>query len=135
MDTEQEYVARAFRGDRLLCGRVVISVRFHDHDRRLGLTRRERRILRARFDGELAPELRGALAIVAGCRGAAAQRAAERIEPLTLVMEDPREGRIAVKAGVMPPDLPARGAVRDLAFGLHEIGDAQRATPTRLVLH
>ena len=38
--------ARAYRGGRLVCGCVHVAIRFDD---RLGLTRRERRIVRVRF--------------------------------------------------------------------------------------
>ncbi|MGH2941988.1 MAG: hypothetical protein ACRDLN_04350, partial [Solirubrobacteraceae bacterium] len=48
-------VGRAYRAGRLVCGCVHVAIRFDD---RLGLTRRERRLVRVRFSEPVADDLR-----------------------------------------------------------------------------
>src|SRR3954449_6175783 len=76
----------AYRGGRLVCGCVQVMVRF---DVRLGLTPRERRMVRVRFCEPVADDLRVELSALVRRRGTASQRAAERIEPIELVIDDP----------------------------------------------
>ncbi|MGH2943255.1 MAG: hypothetical protein ACRDLN_10850 [Solirubrobacteraceae bacterium] len=92
---EQRYGwARAYRDGRLVAGRVRLTV---DHDVRVGLApgERRRRSLRAAFIERVDPTLRAELAAVARRRGAAARRAADRMDPIEVVIDDPHLGRSA----------------------------------------
>jgi hypothetical protein len=116
---EQRYAwGRAYRNGTLVCGRVNVTV---DHDVRVGLAPRERRrrSIRAAFTERVDPTLRAELAAVARHRGAAARRAADRMEPIEVVLDDPHRGRQRIIGRVQPPqqhhdDLDA------LEFGLRE---------------
>lgn len=90
------------------------------HDDRLGLAARERRSVVARFEDRLHPALRAELAELARGRGAAARRAAERMEPLVLVVGDPRLGCERIVGRLVPPQT-RRGDLRDVEFGLREL--------------
>ena len=88
---EQRYTwGRAYRDGSLVCGRVHVTFR---RDDRLGLAAHERRYVVARFLDRLHPTLRSELEELARRRGAAARRAAERMEPIVIVVDDPRHGR------------------------------------------
>jgi len=54
-----------------------------------------------------------------GRRGAAARRAAERIEPLAVVIDDPCLGRERIVGRIEPPQV-RRGYLGDVEFGLRE---------------
>jgi hypothetical protein len=117
MASEQRHaVGRAYRGGSLVCGRVHVTI---GRDDRLGLAPRERRYVAARFLDRLHPELRDELVALAGRRGAAARRAAERIEPIVLVIDDPRLGRERIVGRIEPPQV-RRGHLGDVEFGLRE---------------
>ena len=88
-------------------------------DERLGLAPRERRYVVARFEDRLHPALRSELAELAHRRGAAARRAAERMEPIVLVIDDPRHGRDRIVGRIEPPHT-RRGDLRDVEFRLRE---------------
>ena len=108
---------QAYRDGSLVCGRVHVTF---GRDDRLGLAPRERRTIVARFEDRLHPALRSELAELARRRGAAARRAAERIEPIVLMVGDPRHGRERIVGRLVPPQ-GCRGDVSQIAFGLREL--------------
>lgn len=108
--------AHACRDGEVICGRVELTVRA---DTRLGLTPRERRRLAARFVEHLHPALRDELNELVDRRGAASRRAAERIEPIELVFDDPRLGLQRITGRIEPPQR-RRSDLHDIEFGLRE---------------
>jgi len=108
---------QAYRDGSLVCARVRVTFA---HDERLGLAPRERRTVIARFEDRLHPALRAELAELARRRGAAARRAAERMEPIVLMVGDPRDGRERIVGRIVPPQA-RRGNLRDIEFGLREL--------------
>jgi hypothetical protein len=108
--------AHACRDGEVICSRVELTLRT---DPRLGLTARERRRLSARFVEHLHPRLRAELDELVHRRGAACRRAAERIEPIELVFDDPRRGLQRIVAHIQPPQT-RRGDVHDVTFDLRE---------------
>jgi hypothetical protein len=117
---EQRYGwARAYRDGRLVAGRVRLTI---DRDVRVGLAPRERhrRHIRAAFLERVDPVLRDELAAVAGRRGAAARRAADRMEPIEVVIEDAHRGRERIVGRVEPPQL-RRGDLEEIEFGVREL--------------
>ncbi|MGH2944152.1 MAG: hypothetical protein ACRDLN_15405 [Solirubrobacteraceae bacterium] len=118
MVIEQRFAwGQAYRDGSLICGRVRVTF---GRDDRLGLAPRERRNVVARFEDHLHPELRSELIELARRRGAAARRAAERIEPIVLLVGDPRHGRERIVGRLLPPQV-RRGDLRDVEFGLREL--------------
>jgi hypothetical protein len=118
MVTEQGFAwARVYRGGRVVCGRARVIVGWDD--RRLGLTRPERRYVRARFEERVDPRLRAELAELAERRGVAAQRAAERMEPIEIVVDDPREGPQHIVGRLQPPQI-RRPDLRETEFAVRE---------------
>jgi hypothetical protein len=116
---EQRYQwARAYRDGRLVAGRVRLTV---DHDVRIGLALRERRrrSLRAAFTERVDPTLRAELVAVARHRGAAARRAADRMQPIEVILDDPQRGRQRIVGRVQPPQ-QRRGDFDEIEFGLRE---------------
>jgi hypothetical protein len=107
---------RAYRDGSLVCTRVHVT--FHRDDR-LGLAPRERRDVAARFLDRVHPDLRAELVELARRRGAAALRAAERIEPIVVVIDDPCHGRERIVGQLQPPQ-ERRSDLDDLEFGLRE---------------
>jgi hypothetical protein len=108
---------RAYRNGSLVCGRVHV---IFGHDDRLGLAPRERRhVVGARFEDRLHPTLRSELVELARRRGAAARRAAERMEPIVLVVDDPPHERVRIVGRIEPPQT-RRGDLHDVEFGLRE---------------
>jgi hypothetical protein len=108
---------QAYRDGSLVCGRVHVTF---GRDDRVGLTSRERRTLVVRFEDGLHPTLRSELDMLAHHRGAAARRAAERIEPIVIVVGDPRHGRERIVGRIVPPQ-SRRAGLRDVEFGLREL--------------
>jgi hypothetical protein len=106
-------VGRAYRAGRLVCGCVHVSIRLHD---RLGLTGRERCMVRVRFCEPLADDLRAELGELAHRRGTASERAAERIAPIELVIDDPAGERERITGRLRPPHRH-HGRLRDIEFG------------------
>jgi hypothetical protein len=110
--------ARAYRDGRLVAGRVRLTV---DRDARVGLAPRERRrLVRAAFIERVDPALRAELIAVARRRGAAARRAADRMEPIEVVIDDPHLGRERIVGRVLPPQ-HRRGDLDEIEFGLREL--------------
>jgi len=109
--------ARAYRDGRLMCARVRVTV---GHDDRLGLARHERRHVLARFEERLDGVLRSELAELVRRRGAAAHRAAEHMDPIELVVDDPDSEHQRIIGRLQPP-LVRHGQLRDIEFGLREL--------------
>jgi len=111
--------ARAYRGAQLVCGRVEVRIG-RDGDR-FGLAARERRYVVARFLEHLDPALRGELTALVCRRGAAAKRIAERLAPITLVIDDDTaHGQLQLVGHLQPPHL-RRGELRDVEFSIREL--------------
>ncbi len=106
-------VGRAYRAGRLVCGCVHVAIRVDD---RLGLTRRERRSVRVRFLEPVDDDLRAELSELARRRGTASERAAERIDPIELVIEHPRGERERITGRLRPPHR-RHGRLREIEFG------------------
>jgi hypothetical protein len=108
---------RAYRAGRLVCGWVQVVT---NDDGRLGLTRRERCVVRVRFAEPLDDGLRMELTQLVRRRGAAAGRAAERIAPIEVVVDDPLGGRERFVGRVEPPPRH-HGPLRDVQFALRSV--------------
>jgi hypothetical protein len=108
--------AHACRNDEVVCGHVELTV---GADMRLGLTARERRSLTVRFLNRLEPVLRVELAELVRRRGAVAWRAAERMDPIEVVFDDPDVGLQRIIGWIQPPQR-RNGDLHDIRFGLRE---------------
>lgn len=108
--------ARAYRDSELVCNRVELTVRA---DSRLGLAPHERRCLTVRFLDRLEPGLRAELATLVDRRGAVARRAAERMQPVEIIVADSRLGRQRIIGSVQPPHI-RHGDLHAIEFGLRE---------------
>ncbi len=117
---QRSRVGCAYRGGRLICGCVHVTISVEE---RLGLTQRERRRLRARFDGPLDDELRRELTQLVRRRGAAAHRVADRLQTIELVADD-TGGEPERIMGCLQPPQARHGRLRDIEFGLRELGRA-----------
>jgi hypothetical protein len=111
-------LGRAYRGGRLVCGCVRVTVGV---DRRLGLAPRERRLVGVRFHEPLEDALRAELFRLLRRRGSAARRAAERVDPIEFVVDDSRGERRRIVGWLQPPQV-RHGQLRDIEFGLRELG-------------
>jgi hypothetical protein len=89
-------------------------------DTRLGLTPRERHIFAVRFLDGLEPGLRSQLTTLVSRRGAAARRAAERMQLIEIVFDDPLRGLQRIAGWVQPPQR-RHGDLRDIQFGLRAV--------------
>lgn len=110
-------LGRAYRGGRLICGWVQVTI---GDDERLGLTRQERRLVRVRFHEPIDDGLRSELTLLLRRRGQAAHRAAERIDPIEVVVDDPHGGRERILGSVEPPQVH-HGLLRDIDFALRKL--------------
>lgn len=108
--------SRAYRAGRLVCGCALVTISVDD---RLGLTQRERHFVRVRFQEPLDDTLRSELAELARRRGSAACRAAERIAPIELVIDDPYGERKRIIGCLQPPQVRHR-QLRDITFDLRQ---------------
>lgn len=108
--------AHACRDDEVVCGRAELTV---DADMRLDLTARERHRVTARCRDRLEPALRAELTELVRRRGAAARRAAERMDPIEIVFDDPRLGLQRISGWIQPPQR-RDGDLHDIQFGLRE---------------
>ena len=108
---------RAYRGGRLVCGCVQVAIRVDD---RLGLTRRERRTVRVRFCEPVADDLRSELANLARRRGPASERAAERMDPIELVIDDPASEWERITGRLAPPH-QRHGRLPEIEFGFGQL--------------
>jgi hypothetical protein len=89
-------------------------------DERLGLTRQERRLVQVRFHEPLDHGLRSELTLLLRRRGSAARRAAERIEPIEVVVEDPHGEHERILGSVEPPQVH-HGPLRNIEFALRAL--------------
>lgn len=110
-------LARAYRSGRLICGWVQVTI---SDDERLGLTQQERQVVRLRFHEPLDDGLRAELAELLRRRGSAARRAAERIDPIEVVVDDPNGARQRILGSVQPPQAH-HGRLRDIEFALRRV--------------
>jgi hypothetical protein len=110
-------VGRAYRAGRLVCGCVLVTVGL---DGRLGLTLKERRLMRVRFCEPIEDELRAELTQLVRRRGTAALRAAERVDPIEVVVDDPHGDRLRAIGRLQPPQV-RHGLLRDVEFGLCDL--------------
>ena len=108
--------AYACRDDEVVCGHVELTV---DADMRPGLTARERRCVTVRFLDRLEPALRAELTELVRRRGAVARRAAERMDPIEIVFDDPCLGLQRIVGSIQPPQR-RNGDLHDIQFGLRE---------------
>jgi hypothetical protein len=113
----RSYAAHACRDSEVVCGRVELTV---GADARLGLTTRERRCFTVRFLDGLESRLRAELTELVRRRGAVARRAAERMEPIEIVFDDPLRGLQRISGCVQPPQR-RMGDLPDVRFGLREL--------------
>jgi hypothetical protein len=114
-------LGRAYRAGRLVCGWVQVTL---NDDGRLGLTRQERRVVRVRFREPINDALRSELALLMRRRGLAARRAADRIDPIEVVVDDPHGECERIIGRVEPPQIH-HGSLGDAEFAL------SRLEPTR----
>lgn len=110
-------IGRAYRSGRLVCGCVHVTISL---DERLGLTQRERRLIRVRFHEPVDDDLRTELTELARRRGAASERAAERSDPIEVVVDDPR-GEHERMIGSLRPPQRRHAQLREIEFGLREL--------------
>jgi hypothetical protein len=118
--TQRYYSAHACRDGEVLCGRVELIVRA---DTRLGLTARERRRVAARFGEYLHPALRAELAELVRRRGVIARRAAERMDPIEVVVDVPDRGLQRIVGWLRPPQR-RHGELHEIEFDLRELEPA-----------
>lgn len=115
---EQRYAwGRAYRDGRLVCARVHVTI--GRDDVRLGLAPHERRYVTARFRERLDRDLHAELLQLVRCRGAAARRVADRMEPVVIVVDDPRHGRQRMIGRLEPPHVRG-GDLWDIEFAVRE---------------
>lgn len=109
-------LGRAYQAGRLVCGCVHVRISVDD---RLGLTRRERRMVRVRFCDPVADDLRAELTELAWRRGMASERAAESIAPIEVVIDDLDGEHQRMIGGLRPPQR-RHGPLREIEFGFGE---------------
>jgi hypothetical protein len=107
---------RAYWSGRLVCGCVRVTIRLDD---RLGLTQQERRHVGVRFHEPLDDDVRAELGRLVRQRSSAARRAAERIDPIEVVVHDPHGTHTRIVGWLEPPQV-RNGQLRDIEFGLRE---------------
>jgi len=110
-------IGRAYRADRLVCGDVQVMVSL---DERLGLTERERRMIHVRFHEPVDDGLRAELIELTRRRGTASHRAAERMGPIELVVDDPQSAHERMVGGLRPPQR-RHGQLHEIEFGFGQL--------------
>jgi hypothetical protein len=114
--SEQPYAwGRAYRGETLVC--ACVQVMIGRDDDRSGRVAHERRYVTARFVERLDPTLHTELTALVRRRGMAARRVAETLDPIELVVDDPRHGRQRMVGRLEPPHL-RRGELREIEFAV-----------------
>jgi hypothetical protein len=89
-------------------------------DERLGLTERERRMIWVRFYEPVDDDLRTDLTELARRRGTASHRAAARIDPIEVVVDD-RHSEHERIVGCLQPPQRRHGQLREIEFGFREL--------------
>jgi hypothetical protein len=108
---------RAYRDGLIVAARVQVAILVDD---RLGIPAgHQRRHVGVRFQERLDSTLYAELRELVQRRGAASCRAAERMEPITVVV-DGADGRQQIVGAVQPPQ-SRRGELREIQFPLREI--------------
>ena len=115
--TQRSRLGRAYRAGRLVCGWVHVTISV---DERLGLTLQERRRVRLRFHEPLDDGLRSELAQLMRRRGTSARRAAERIDPIELVVGDAHGEPERIVGLVEPPEVH-HGQLRVVEFAMRKL--------------
>lgn len=110
-------LGRAYRAGRLICGWVQVTF---SSDERLGLTEQERRLVRVRFHEPIDDGLRSDLTVLLRRRGASAARAAERLDPIEIVVDDSHGERERIRGRIAPPQAH-HGPLRDIEFALRTL--------------
>jgi hypothetical protein len=110
-------IGRAYRAGRLVCGCVHVTVSLDD---RLRLTERERRMVRVRFHEPVDDDLHAELTALARRRGTASHRAAERIDPIELVIDNP-ESEHEHMIGALQAPQRHHGQLREIEFGFVQL--------------
>jgi hypothetical protein len=105
---------RAYRGGRLMCGRVHLTI---GQDDRLGLTQHERRYVIVRFEEHLDRGLRSDLTRLTRRRGAAARRIADGLDEIELVLDEPTGECERIRGHLQPP-VRRHGRLRDIEFSV-----------------
>ena len=117
MTGDERYAwGQAYRDGSLICARVRVTL---DRDDRASPARCRRTVI-ARFDGRLHPALRAELIELARCHGTAARRVAERINPIVLLLGDPRHGRERILGQLLPPTTH-NDDLHDVEYRLREL--------------
>ena len=111
---QRRRLGRAYRAGRLVCGCVHVTI---GRDDRLGLTQQERRLVWVRFHEPVDDDLRAELIRLVRRRGSAARRAAERVEPIEVVVDDPHGDRQRIVGYLEPPQV-RHGLLRAIDFEL-----------------
>ncbi len=114
---QRSRLGRAYRAGRLVCGWVHVTISV---DERLGMTLQERRRVRLRFHEPLDDGLRSELAQLMRRRGTSARRAAERIEPIEIVVGD-AHGEPERIVGLVESPQVRHGRLRDVDFALRKL--------------
>jgi hypothetical protein len=107
-------LGRAYRAGRLVCGWVHVTITVEEQ---LGLTLQERRRVRLRFYEPLDDGLRSELAQLMRRRGTSARRAAERIDPIEVVIGDAHGDPERITGHVEPPEV-RYGHMGDVEFAM-----------------
>jgi hypothetical protein len=117
-------IGRAYRAGRLVCGCVHVRI---SRDERLGLTQRERRMIRVRFHEPVDDDLRAELTELAHRRRTASHRAAERITPIELVVDAPQSEHERMVGVLQPADRDAaRGRPEEVDRRAREVERGRR---------
>lgn len=114
MDDQRARMGRAYRGGRLVCACVYVTVL---RDGRLGLASHERRVVWVRFHEPLDDDLRSELVQLVRRRGVAARRAVERVDPIEVVVDDPYGERERFVGRLEAPQV-RHGLLRAIEFEL-----------------
>lgn len=112
MGLDQQYrPALVHRHGRVLCTRARVKIRAA---RRLDS---EDSYVQVVFADGVASELHHELAEMIGRRGAAAARYAERIEPVTIIVEAP-QGRVELRGRIKPPSVAQTPDLHHAVFSI-----------------
>jgi len=108
---------QAYRNGSLICDRAHVTLTRDDQP---SAAPHQRRTIIARFDGRLHPTLRAELTQLTHCQGTAGRRAAERIEPIVLLLGDPHHERERIVGQLLPPRTHSND-LREIEFRVREL--------------
>jgi hypothetical protein len=115
MTTARVVHGRAERDGTVVCDRVLVTVTVFEDG--VGPTPRERRRATVRFLHDIEPAFRRQLIEILHRRGARSRRAAEALDPIELVLVDPRHGRQCMVGRLEPPQV-RHGELREIEFAV-----------------